>query len=61
MRHDDARSIWQALTRLGPLRALALARGQAFVEQLGTRFEAELPAGPLSHAPEARLLLIERD
>ena len=61
MKHDDARSIWQALTGLGPLRALALARGQAFVDQLGTRFEAELPAGPLSHTPEARLLLIERD
>jgi len=28
---------------------------------LGTRFEAECPKGPLSHTPEARLLLIERD
>jgi ubiquinone/menaquinone biosynthesis C-methylase UbiE len=61
MRHDDARSVWQALTRLGPLRALAQARGQALVDQLGTRFEAELPAGPIVHTPEARLLLIERD
>jgi len=62
MLHDDAHSLWHALTRLGPLRALGLARGEAFVDQLGTRFEAEFPAGrPLSHAPEARLLLIERD
>jgi SAM-dependent methyltransferase len=61
IQHDDALSCWHALTRLGPLRALALARGQAFVDQLGLRFEAELPKGPLSHAPEARLLLIERD
>ncbi|HEY3254174.1 MAG TPA: class I SAM-dependent methyltransferase [Polyangiaceae bacterium] len=61
MQHDDARSIWQALTRLGPQRALALARGQAFIDQLGARFEAEFPAGPLSHSPEARLLLLERD
>lgn len=60
MKHEDARSLWQAMTRLGPLRALALARGQAFVEQLGSRFEAEVPAGPISHAPEARLLLLER-
>lgn len=61
MAHDDARSFWQALTRLGPLRGLSLARGEAFVAELGTRFEAEFPAGPLSHTPEARLLLIERD
>jgi trans-aconitate methyltransferase len=60
MQHDDARTFWHALTRLGPLRALALARGEAFVAELGTRFEAEFPAGPLSHTPEARLLLIER-
>ena len=61
MQHDDAHSVWQALTRLGPLRSLSLTRGQAFVDQLGTRFEAECPKGPLSHTPEARLLLIERD
>lgn len=62
MQHDDAHSMWQALTRLGPLRALALARGQTFIDDLGTRFEAEFPAGrPLSHTPEARLLLIERN
>ncbi len=61
MRHDDARGVWQALTRLGPLRALAQARGQALVDQLGARFEAEFPPGPLVHTPAARLLLIERD
>jgi len=60
MQHDDARSLWQALTRLGPLRGLALARGEAFVDELGARFEAELPAGAMSHTPEARLLVIER-
>ncbi|HEY0467108.1 MAG TPA: methyltransferase domain-containing protein [Polyangiaceae bacterium] len=61
IQHDSAHDLWQALTRLGPLRALAFARGQAFVDQLGTRFAAEFPAGPLRHTPEARLLLIERD
>src|SRR6478736_6809888 len=61
MRHDSASSIWHALTRLGPLRALAQAKGQALVDQLGTRFEAEFPPGPISHTPEARLLLIERN
>lgn len=61
MRHDSASSVWQALTHLGPLRALAQAKGQALVEQLGTRFEAEFPPGPISHTPAARLLLIERN
>jgi trans-aconitate methyltransferase len=61
MQHDDAGSLWHALTRLGPLRGLASARGQDFVTRLGARFAAELPPGPLSHTPEARLLVIERD
>ena len=61
MKHEDARSVWQALTRLGPLRALAQAKGQALVDQLGARFEAEFQPGPISHTPAARLLLIERD
>ncbi|HKO51477.1 MAG TPA: methyltransferase domain-containing protein [Polyangiaceae bacterium] len=62
MQFDDARSLWQALTRLGPLRALGVARGEAFIARLGARFEAEFPAGePLSDSPEARLLLLERD
>lgn len=61
MKHDDAAGYWSALTRLGPLRALANARGPEFVAQLGARFEAAFPPGPLSHTPEARLLLIKRD
>jgi len=61
MQHDHPLGFWQALTRLGPLRALANARGDAFVAELGTRYEAALPKGALSHTPEARLLLIERD
>jgi hypothetical protein len=60
MRHDDAATVWRALTRLGPLRGLALARGQAFVDALGADFVADLPPGPLVHSPEARLLVIER-
>jgi len=60
MKHDDAAAYWLALTQLGPLRALANARGADFVAQLGTRFAKTFPPGPLSHTPEARLLLIER-
>lgn len=58
--HDDARSLWQALTHLGPLRGLILARGAPLVARLGEEFVADLPQGPLSHAPAARLLIIER-
>ena len=60
MQHEDAPSMWHALTQLGPLRGLALARGQGLVAQLGAEFVAELPPGALTHTPEARLLVIER-
>ena len=60
LQHEDARSMWHALTQLGPLRALALARGQALVDILGAQFVAALPDGALTHTPEARLLLLER-
>ena len=60
MRHDDASTAWHALTRLGPLRGLALSRGQAFVDELGARFLADFSEGPITHTPEARLLVIER-
>ena len=60
IKYDDSRALWHALTRLGPLRGLAMARGQALVDALGEQFAAELPSGPLSHTPEARLLLLAR-
>ena len=58
--YDDARSLWQALTRLGPLCALATARGPELITTLGEQFALELQDRPLTHTPEARLLLIER-
>jgi SAM-dependent methyltransferase len=58
--HDDSETMWQALTHLGPLRGLMLARGAEFIAQLGAEFVAELPRGPLTHTPAARLLLLER-
>ncbi|HEX2672794.1 MAG TPA: class I SAM-dependent methyltransferase [Polyangiaceae bacterium] len=60
IQHDDAASFWQALTRLGPLRGLANARGSECVARLGARYAATFPEGPLRHTSEARLLLIER-
>jgi SAM-dependent methyltransferase len=60
IQHEDSRTAWRALTHLGPLRGLAMARGQTLVDELGEQFVAELPPGPLSHTPEARLLLLAR-
>ena len=60
MRHDDAASVWTALTGLGPLRALALTRGQALVDTLGAEFLSTFPPGPIEHLPQARLLVLER-
>lgn len=60
MAHDDARTMWQALTHLGPLRALMLRRGPELIARLGDEFVADLPQGPLCHTPAARLLLLER-
>jgi SAM-dependent methyltransferase len=58
--YQDSGTLWHALTQLGPLRGLAMARGQAAIDALGKQFVAELPPGQLSHTPEARLLLLER-
>ncbi len=58
--YEDAHTMWQGLTHLGPLRGLMLSRGEEFVASLGRDFEAELPQGPLAHTPAARLLVLER-
>ncbi len=60
MHHDDAQAMWNALTRLGPLRGLALERGAALIDALGVEFVAELPEGQIEHTPSARLLVLER-
>ncbi len=60
MQHSGASTVWDALTRLGPLRALALTRGQQLIDALGVEFVAGLPSGPIEHWPAARLLVIQR-
>jgi SAM-dependent methyltransferase len=60
IQHENAQAVWNALTQTGPLRGLALARGQQLIDALGAEFVADLPPGPIRHTPEARLLLIER-
>ncbi|MEO8904272.1 MAG: hypothetical protein ABI488_18070 [Polyangiaceae bacterium] len=62
LEYADAPSLWQALTHLGPLRTLANARGPELIAALRAQFALELQDSPtpLTHTPEARLLLIER-
>lgn len=49
-----------AVTRSGPLRALALSRGEAFMAEAREAFLAEVPPGPVAHAPAARWILARR-
>ncbi|MBI3725925.1 class I SAM-dependent methyltransferase [bacterium] len=60
MQHESAREFFLALSRWGPLRSLALSKGEAFMEELGSAFVREMPAGPLEHSPVARLLVARR-
>jgi SAM-dependent methyltransferase len=60
MSHPDAPTFFDAYTRSGPLRALALARGDAFVDQLRGEFLSRAPAGRWDHRPRARLVVAHR-
>jgi SAM-dependent methyltransferase len=60
MSHPDAAAFFDAYTRDGPLRPLATARGDAFVEQLRAEFIRRAPAGVWHHRPRARHLVARR-
>ncbi len=60
MSHVDAAAFFDAFDRAGPLRALAIARGDAFVAQLREAFLRRAPTGEWRHRPAARLLLARR-
>lgn len=60
MPHADASSFFDAFTRSGPMRALAIARGDAFVEGLRTEFLSRAPEGAWTHHPHARLIVARR-
>lgn len=60
MVHPDAASFFEAHTRSGPLRALANARGAAFIADLRERFLAQAPTGQWEHHPQARHLVAHR-
>ncbi|GAA2810298.1 class I SAM-dependent methyltransferase [Nonomuraea dietziae] len=60
MSHVDAPTVFDAYVRSGPLRALATARGEAFVDRLREEFLSRAPAGEWHHRPHARLIVALR-
>lgn len=60
MSHEDAAAFFEAYTRSGPLRALATARGDAFIADLRTEFLRDAPPGEWTHHPRARHLLLHK-
>ncbi|MEV4757108.1 class I SAM-dependent methyltransferase [Micromonospora sp. NPDC049559] len=58
--HPDAATFFDAHTRSGPLRPLAIARGDAFVTRLREEFLRRAPAGRWQHRPRARHLVARR-
>ncbi|TDD14194.1 class I SAM-dependent methyltransferase [Kribbella turkmenica] len=60
MTHPDAATYFDAADHAGPMRALALARGDAYLAELRRRFLAEAPAGEWTHHPRARLLVVRK-
>jgi len=57
MSHPDAVTFWDAFTNGGPLRALAIARGERVMRGLREEFLRLGPAGQWSHLPRARWIL----
>jgi SAM-dependent methyltransferase len=55
--HPDAGVFFDRYLHAGPLRALATARGDAYVERLRTEFLRRAPAGAWTHHPAARLIV----
>jgi SAM-dependent methyltransferase len=60
MSHESAAAYFDASARSGPLRALAIARGDAFMDRLRAAYLAAAPAGEWRHRPHARLLTARR-
>ena len=58
--HPSASAYFEAFTRSGPGRALATARGEAFVDQLRVEFLRGAPDGEWTHRPGARLIVARR-
>jgi len=58
--HPDAETYFDAVHRAGPMRALALARGDDYMAELRTQYLERAPAGAWTHHPRARLIVVRR-
>jgi SAM-dependent methyltransferase len=58
--HPSAAAYFDAVTESGPLRALALRRGPAYIAELRERYLRQAPAGEWTHQPRAWHLLARR-
>ena len=54
--YTDAAEFFEAYAHSGPMRATAIARGEAFVEDLRVKFLERAPEGEWTHHPAARLI-----
>jgi trans-aconitate methyltransferase len=60
MTHPDAATYFDAADHGGSMRALALARGDAYIAELRASFIDKAPAGEWTHHPRARLITARR-
>jgi SAM-dependent methyltransferase len=60
MTHPDAATYFDAADRAGSMRALALARGDAFIAQLREKYLSQAPEGEWTHHPRARLIVVRK-
>jgi SAM-dependent methyltransferase len=60
MAHPDAATFFDAHVRCGPLRPLADARGEAFIDRLRADFLRRSPTGEWHHRPSARHIVARR-
>ena len=60
MTHPDAATYFDAADHAGPMRSLALARGDAYIAELRERFVDQAPAGEWTHHPRARLIAVRK-
>jgi SAM-dependent methyltransferase len=60
MTHPGAAAYFDAANHAGPLRALALARGDDYIAELRERYVAAAPAGEWTHRPRARLIAVRK-
>src|SRR5262249_2239789 len=58
--HPSAAAYFDAFAYAGPLRALAIARGDAFVDELRAQYLRRAPTGEWRHTPRARLIVATR-